>query len=143
VESDAGTAFEAAWQAAYGELPAYPYLREVYDAIYLISLAAEKADSTDSAAIRDALRDVASEPGTVVSPGTDGWKAAVEDLTAGDDVNYEGASGPVDFDAAGDVSKGAILIWQVSGEAIQDAETRTADLSVAAGATPAAATPVS
>jgi ABC-type branched-subunit amino acid transport system substrate-binding protein len=143
VESDAGTAFEAAWQAAYGELPAYPYLREVYDAIYLISLAAEKADSVESAAIRDALRDVANEPGTVINPGTDGWKAAVEDLTAGEDINFEGASGPVDFDAAGDVSKGAILIWQVSGEAIQDAETRATDLSAAGAAPEAAATPVS
>jgi branched-chain amino acid transport system substrate-binding protein len=137
-DTDAGAAFEAAWEEAYGELPAYPYLREVYDAIYLIALAAEQADSVDSAAIRDALREVASDPGTVASPGTEGWRAAVEGITAGEDLNYEGAVGPVDLDEAGDVSKGTILIWQIEGETIQDTESRDADLS----AVEAAATPV-
>jgi branched-chain amino acid transport system substrate-binding protein len=136
-ESDAAAAFDAAWEEAYGEVPSYPYLREVYDAIYLIALAAEKADSVDSAAIRDALREVASDPGTVASPGTEGWQAAVEGITAGDDLNYEGAVGPVDLDEAGDVSKGTIIIWQVEGEDLPTTESRDTDLG-AAGATPAA-----
>jgi ABC-type branched-subunit amino acid transport system substrate-binding protein len=141
-ETDAGAAFEAAWQEAYGDLPPLPYLREVYDAIYLISLAAEKADSVEPAAIRDALREVASAPGTAIGPGTEGWQAAVEGITAGDDLNYEGAAGAVDFDDAGDVSKGVIQIWQVTGGEVVDTEARDTDLSGAAGATPeAAATP--
>ena len=105
-ETDAGAAFEAAWEEAYGDLPPLPYLNEVYDAVYLISLAAEHADSVDATAIRDALREVASAPGTAVGPGTEGWQAAVAALDAGEDINYEGAAGPVDFDENGDVSKG-------------------------------------
>ena len=139
-ETDAGAAFDKAWQAAYGEVPSYPYLRETYDAVYLIALAAEKADSVDPAAIRDALRDIANPPGDTINPGTEGWQAAVAALTAGDDINYEGASGPADFDEHGDVSKGTILIWQITGEEIKTAESRNVDLAASA-ATPVA-TPV-
>jgi ABC-type branched-subunit amino acid transport system substrate-binding protein len=140
--TDTASAFEEAWQAAYGELPAYPYLRETYDAIYLIALAAEQADSVDAAAIRDALRDVASDPGTAVSPGTEGWQAAAEAITAGDELNYEGAIGPVDLDENGDVSKGTIVIWTVQGGEVVDESSRDLDLTAAEGdmaeATPAA-----
>src|SRR5918998_905049 len=138
-ETDAAAIFEEAWEEAYGEVPAVPYLREINDAIYLIALAAEQADSTDSAAIRDALREVASEPGTAVGPGQEGWQAAVASIDAGEDVNYEGAAGPVDLDENGDVSRGTIIIWQVQGEAIETADSREVDLA----ADEAAATPVS
>ncbi|HEX2282192.1 MAG TPA: ABC transporter substrate-binding protein, partial [Thermomicrobiales bacterium] len=138
-ESDAAATFEQAWEEAYGEVPAVPYLREINDAIYLIALAAEQAGSTDSAAIRDALREVANAPGTEVGPGEEGWQAAVESIDAGEDVNYEGAAGPVDLDENGDVSRGTIIVWQVQGEAIETTDSREVDL---AGGE-AAATPVS
>jgi len=113
LEVAAGTAFEAAYAAKYGSVPALPYLREAYDAVYLIALAAQKAGSTDSTAIRDALRDVANPPGEVVNPGTDGFKAALKLIAAGTDINYEGAAGPVDMDKNGDVLIGAIEVWHV------------------------------
>jgi branched-chain amino acid transport system substrate-binding protein len=136
-ETETAAAFETAWQAAYGELPAYPYLREVYDAVYLIALAAEQSDSVAAADIRDALRDVASEPGTVVTPGSEGWTAAMEALAAGD-VNYEGAIGPVDLDASGDVAKGTILVWKVSGGEILTDSSRDFTLSGEEEGTPEA-----
>jgi branched-chain amino acid transport system substrate-binding protein len=108
-----GTAFENAYSAKYGSVPSVPYLREIYDAVYLVALAAEKAGSTDSTAIRDAIRDVANPPGDVIDPGTDGFKTAVQKLQAGTDINYEGASGPVDLDKNGDVLIGAIGVWHV------------------------------
>jgi ABC-type branched-subunit amino acid transport system substrate-binding protein len=138
-ESDATALFEQAWQEAYGDIPAVPYLHETNDAIYLIALAAEKAGSNDPAAIRDALREVANEPGTVVGPGQEGWQAAVASIDAGEDVNYEGASGSVDLDENGDVSKGTIIIWQVQGEAIETTDSREIDFTT----DEAAATPVS
>src|SRR5918998_2132596 len=138
-ESEAAATFEQAWEEAYGEIPAVPYLREINDAVFLIALAAEQADSTDSTAIRDALRQVANDPGTVVGPGQEGWQAAVESIDAGEDINYEGAAGPVDLDENGDVSRGTIIIWQVQGEAIETADSRDVDLA----ADEAAATPVS
>ena len=138
-ETDAAAMFEQAWEEAYGEIPAVPYLREINDAVFLIALAAEQADSTDSTAIRDALREVANEPGTAVGPGQEGWQTAVASIDAGEDINYEGAAGPVDLDENGDVSRGTIIVWQVQGEAIETTDSREIDL----GGEEAAATPVS
>ena len=135
-ESDAAATFEQAWEEAYGEIPAVPYLREINDAVFLIALAAEQADSTDSTAIRDALRQVANDPGTVVGPGQEGWQAAVESIDAGEDINYEGAAGPVDLDENGDVSRGTIIVWQVQGEAIETTDSREVDLGGGEAATP-------
>ena len=139
-ETDAAAVFNQAWQEAYGEMPAVPYLREINDAIYLIALAAEQAGSNDSAAIRDALREVANEPGTAVGPGQEGWQAAVESIDGGEDINYEGAAGPVDLDENGDVSRGAHRrSGRCKARRSRMSESRDVDLT----ADESAATPVS
>ena len=113
LELPAGTAFDAAYEAEYGEPTAVPFAREMYDAVYLVALAAEKAGSTDPTAIRNALRDVANPGGETVNPGTDGFARALELLDDGQDIDYDGAAGPVDLDANGDVLIGAIETWHV------------------------------
>jgi branched-chain amino acid transport system substrate-binding protein len=113
-------AFYTAYTLTFGvEAPQEPYLAETYDAVVLIALAAAKAGTTtDSVAIRDALRDVANPPGEVVGPGAGGIHKALLLIADGQDINYEGASGPVDFDEHGDVS-GPIEVWTVEGDAIE------------------------
>jgi len=51
--------------------------------------------------VRDALRDVSSPPGAQILPGE--WKKAKELLAKGEDIDYVGAAGPVNFDKNGDV----------------------------------------
>ena len=113
-------AFYNAYTLTFGvEAPQEPYLAETYDAVVLIALAAAKAGTTtDSVAIRDALRDVANPPGEVVGPGLAGIQKALSRIASGQDINYEGASGPVDFDENGDVS-GPIEVWTVEGDAVK------------------------
>ncbi len=113
-------AFRSSYAAAHGgQEPEHPFTSETYDAAVLIALAAAKAGTTtDPTAIRDALRDVANPPGEVVGPGVDGIKRALELIAAGQDINYEGAAGPVDFDENGDVV-GPIEIWKVEGGKIK------------------------
>ena len=113
-------AFYNSYTLTFGvEAPQEPYLAETYDAVVLIALAAAKAGTTtDSVAIRDALRDVANPPGEVVGPGAAGIQKALALIASGQDINYEGASGPVDFDENGDVS-GPIEVWTVEGDAIK------------------------
>ena len=72
-----------------------------YDASFLMALAIEKAGAADRGKIGAALRAVANAPGEVIRPGE--WKKAKALIAAGKDINYEGASGNVDFDANGDV----------------------------------------
>lgn len=113
--TDGATSFDERYKAAYGELPPQPFIKEAYDAIYVIALAAQKAGSTDPTKIRDALRDVANDPGEAVNPGTEGFKAAVALLKDGKDINYEGVTGPLEFDSSGDPQVGAVEWWHVDG----------------------------
>ena len=118
-DSPALQVFQSAYAETYGEEVQHPFTSETYDAAVLIALAAAKAGTTtDSTAIRDALRSVANPPGEVVGPGVEGIKRALELIAAGEDINYEGAAGTVDFDDNGDVV-GYIEVWQVKdGEII-------------------------
>ncbi len=74
---------------------------QAYDAAFILALAMEKAKSGDRAAVAAAVRNVASAPGEEILPGE--WEKAVAALQAGNDVNYQGASGDHEFDEAGDV----------------------------------------
>ncbi len=79
----------------------------------VIGLAAYAAEAKGleptSKNIRDHLREVADPPGFFIGPGE--FETAFELLKAGKPINYEGASGPVDFDANGDVLA-PIEIWR-------------------------------
>jgi branched-chain amino acid transport system substrate-binding protein len=82
--------------------PAAPYASHGYDATFLVALAIEKAGSADRSKLSAALREVANAPGEIIRPGE--WEKAKALIAAGTDINYEGASGAVDFDANGDVA---------------------------------------
>ena len=110
--------FESAYLSTFGYPVSHPFMAEHYDATVLIALAAAKAGTTtDSALIRDALRDVANAPGEVVGPGRAGIARAFDLIANGRDINYEGASGVVDIDGNGDVF-GPIEIWKIEAGAI-------------------------
>ena len=96
---------------AAGQDPAATYAPQAYDAGFLLALAVEKNGSADRAGLSAALRDVASPPGEKVFPGE--WEKAKALIAAGTDIDYEGAGGPLDFDAAGDVD-GIIVevVWE-------------------------------
>lgn len=131
--------FDAAYEARFGGSPAeFAGVREAYDAVYLVALAAAAANSTDGAVIRDNVHYVANSPGEIVNPGGEAFSAAVQALTAGGDVNYIGVSGQVDFTADGDLAKGRVTVWRLLGERIVDLEIRDVDLAAEVGAvTPA------
>ena len=87
-----------------------PLVSESFDAGVMLALAIEKADSEEPSEIRDALREIANPPGIVVGP--EDIREALELVRNGEDVNYVGAAGELDFDAHGDVS-GTIEIWHI------------------------------
>ena len=111
-ESAASAAWEAAWVAEYGALPVLAYVKEAYDATVALTLAAQAAGRLDGAAIRDRLRAVGSSPGTVVNAGPGGVAAALRILAEGGEIDYEGASGSMDWDGNGDLRRGHIGIWR-------------------------------
>jgi len=117
LDTEEGRLFDRLFEKEFGYRYSNPFVREAYDAVVLIALAAEKAGSTDPEKIRDALREVANAPGTQYGPGPDGVKAALEAIRKGEDIDYVGASGPIEFDKNGDIVIGAIEIWRVDAAA--------------------------
>jgi branched-chain amino acid transport system substrate-binding protein len=104
-------AYEAAFRRANPQLdPGAAFVAQGYDAAYVIALAIQAANSAERAAIRGALRTVANAPGEIVGPGE--FARARTLLAAGTAVNYEGASGPIEFNATGD-AQGRIEHWRV------------------------------
>ncbi len=82
--------------------PAGAFVGQSYDAAFLLALAIEKNGKAERAGISQALRAVATPPGEVILPGE--WAKAKALIKAGKEINYEGATGSLDFDEAGDVS---------------------------------------
>jgi ABC-type branched-subunit amino acid transport system substrate-binding protein len=105
--------FTGSYEEVYGELPKSPYIVNAYDAAAVIGLAAYAAKANNlpvnSTTLKDQLRQVANPPGTFIGPGE--FKLAFDLLKAGKPINYEGASGSVDFDANGDVIA-PIEVWR-------------------------------
>jgi branched-chain amino acid transport system substrate-binding protein len=87
---------------AAGLDPAATYAPQAYDAAFLLALAVQKNGSASREGLSAALREVASPPGEIIKPGE--WAKALELIAAGTDIDYDGAGGPADFDAAGDVT---------------------------------------
>jgi branched-chain amino acid transport system substrate-binding protein len=95
------TAFRVAYQNRYGGAPDGGfYAAAAYDSVFLVALAANAAGKVDGTAIRDKLTSVSSG-GTKFGPAE--YKAAAEAARRGDDIDFEGASGPTDLDANGNV----------------------------------------
>lgn len=109
-ETDAAFKQRAAdlYMANYGkELTEFAYLAESYDAVMLLALAAEQAKNDSGEAIAANMISV-STGGEKVSTFADGLAA----IKAGKDVDYEGFSGPIEFDANGDPTGASIGIWK-------------------------------
>ncbi|MFC7107494.1 hypothetical protein ACFQQB_48165 [Nonomuraea rubra] len=98
------------------ELAEYTYAAESYDAVTLIALAAEAAKADTGAAIAGKLVEV-SKGGTKCT----GFKECADLLKAGTDIDYDGVSGPVDFNDVGDPSVATIGVYQYRADNTFDA----------------------
>ena len=73
---------------------------QAFDAVMIAFLAALQAGSSDPAAIRDNLQAVSGPPGTQYT--FEELDDAINAILAGEDIDYEGASGSVNLDENGD-----------------------------------------
>jgi branched-chain amino acid transport system substrate-binding protein len=89
------------------ELTEFAYLAESYDAVILLALAAEQAGNDSGEAIKDNMQSV-STGGEKVTNFADGLAA----IKAGTDIDYDGYSGPIEFDDNGDPTGASIGIYQ-------------------------------
>ena len=114
--TDSSTAWADAFEAKYGRAARTPYVKETYDAVIALALAAQAAGSLDGPAIRDQLRQIGGAPGVVVSAGPDGVPEALRIVRAGGELDYQGAAVTLDWDEHGDLSRGYVGIWRFTRE---------------------------
>jgi ABC-type branched-subunit amino acid transport system substrate-binding protein len=126
----AGTIFTNAYQTVNGTAPLSD-ANYGYDATIVLALAIQQAKSTDGQAIADAISKVSSPPGTTVQSYADGLKA----LKAGQDINYDGASGPMDYNqyhnvfgpfqaVKSDPSGKAVVVKMLTAKELEDAQAQ-------------------
>lgn len=89
----------------------FSYAPESYDAVVLAALAAAAGGSPDAETIRDNLQDV-SAGGTKCTDVAE-CLALIAD---GEDVDYDGVSGPIEFDENGDPTEAYIGIYQYGAD---------------------------
>jgi len=116
---EAGAAFFPDAFAAYAPGVDSVFSSQSYDCAITIALAAHAAGSNDSVDIQAAMVDV-TRGGEKCST----FAACVEILDAGGDIDYDGASGPLDFLDAGEPSIGAYDIYEYNAEGTQDVVTQ-------------------
>jgi ABC-type branched-subunit amino acid transport system substrate-binding protein len=105
----ASEAFDKAYTAAGGP-DRQTFDAQNFDAVILCYLAAVAAGSTDG-------KEMAAELRNVSGPGGDKFTfeqlpEAIKALQNGDDINYEGASGPLDLNDDGDPTSGVYDIYR-------------------------------
>jgi len=106
------TGFSGIFEAAYGSVP-QTFTANAYDALMLLALAAHKAGSLDGGRIASCLTAVSGPGGELVGIGADQYGRALSVLGSGGEINYEGASGSIDFDGSGDVTDAYYRLWRV------------------------------
>ncbi len=90
-----------------GELDEHAYAAEAYDAVMTIALGAIVADSDDPDAIRAAMIEISGDPGQPCAI----FRECLDLIRDGEDINYVGQSGPVDWTEAGDPPQGAYGVY--------------------------------
>lgn len=79
---------------------------QVYDCAVTIALAAEAAGSADPAAVAEAVNDV-----TIEGTACTSYEECKGLLEAGEDIDYNGASGPLDFTDVGEPGRATIEVY--------------------------------
>jgi len=100
------TAFNESLLEVDPELTDFAYGAQSYDATMLVALAAQAAGCADGASIAEFLPQVAGNGGEQCST----WADCVALLDAGTDIDFQGVTGPVDFNEFGDPAQGTISI---------------------------------
>lgn len=95
-------------------LTEYSYGAETYDAVLLAAIAAQTAKDASGPGIKKEITNVSLSGAGKTTVST--FKAALAAIKAGKKVNYDGVSGPVEFDINGDPTGAFIGIYRFNSK---------------------------
>ena len=110
-KSPAYNIFEERFKKYIGGEPA-AFTPNAYDALNIWALAVQAAGKVDGEAIAQNIRYVANPPGIMVYS----YEEGMAQLLLGNDINYQGASGPCDFNEFGDIMGNMRVVQIQKGE---------------------------
>lgn len=99
-QSDDYKRFAASYKAAFGKDPGGNFEANSYDAAMIMALSMIAGGKADGPTINENYKKIASPPGVKVHT----LKDALAELKKGNDIDYEGPSGDVNFDQYGTTS---------------------------------------
>ena len=89
----------------------FTYGPESYDAVITVALAAAAAKSDDGRAIATKMQEISAEGEKCTT-----YKDCVAMINDGTDIDYDGVSGPIDFNSTGSPSAATIGIFQYAAD---------------------------
>lgn len=107
--------FTQLYKSTFGDRDPGVFDPNSWDAAAVLILAAEAAQSTDGNVVKEAIAKVANAPGIEVTDVCEGLRLVRE----GEEINYQGASGAIEFDAQGDVV-GRYDVWTFTDDGALD-----------------------
>jgi ABC-type branched-subunit amino acid transport system substrate-binding protein len=108
--------FESMYEDEYGSSQT-PFRPQSYDAAAVMLLANAAAGENSGPAIRDQMTNVAQGSGSEVTP--DNLVEGLEMAANGDEVNYQGASGVVEFSDAGDIAAATYELFRYNDSGLE------------------------
>ena len=118
--------FQSEFKTKFGALPTQAYLTNAYDASVILGLAIQQAKSADPTAIRDAIRKVTDPKGEKIYAGSNEIGKGMKLLKDGKAIQYVGATGPLQFDANGDINA-PMVVWTVEDGKVKNSSMVTVD----------------
>lgn len=92
------------------EIPSFQFTTHTYDAVIAMALASLSAESMDPSQYVSEMANVTRGSNPCISYAQCA-AALTDETTANDDINYEGLSGPIEFDENGDIERGFYLVY--------------------------------
>lgn len=109
-----------------GIAPDAPAADRSYDAGAIVGLAIAQAGEATTDKIRDAIPQVTGTEGEPIYAGPEEFKKALDLISKGEKIRYEGVIGPVAFDQYGDIT-GPFRLWKITDGVVETVGTMTAD----------------
>jgi branched-chain amino acid transport system substrate-binding protein len=123
--SSAGSSFagfqELFESTAPDGVPFMGFTGEAFDGVFLAFLAALKAGSSDATVFGQEIQAISGAPGEKYT--FEQLPEAIDAILAGEDIDFEGASGPIDFDENGDITANMYDIWVTQADGSNEIES--------------------
>ena len=115
-------AFQELFESTAPEgVPFMGFTGEAFDSVFLAFLAALKAGSSDPTVFGPEIGSVSGAPGEKYT--FEQLPEAINAILAGEDIDFEGASGPIDFDENGDITANIYDIWVTQADGTNEIES--------------------